>query len=280
MVIRKLVNGYKSTNYKLNQFPNNQFPVTNNQFPSKKNMQIPLKILIVEDEMIIAANLAMQLENIGYEILGIIPRGEDAINAIKTDKPDLVLMDINLKGELDGIETATQMQLYGSIPIIYLTANTDEAHFTRAKATNPYAFLSKPFKKLDLKHAIELAGEKFLAEKSEPQSNLEKFVLDDRIFVRHNEVMVKIIIDDIYYLEADRNYCQVFTKTNTYLLVNTLKNMEEKLPNMYFQRIHRSYIVNIKHINEVALNHVTVDKTILPLSKELRKDLLNRLKMI
>ncbi|MCP9764681.1 LytR/AlgR family response regulator transcription factor [Lacihabitans soyangensis] len=243
-------------------------------------MQIPLKILIVEDEMIIAANLAMQLENIGYEILGIIPRGEDAINAIKTDKPDLVLMDINLKGELDGIETATQMQLYGSIPIIYLTANTDEAHFTRAKATNPYAFLSKPFKKLDLKHAIELAGEKILAEKSEPQSNVEKFVLDDRIFVRHNEVMVKIIIDDIYYLEADRNYCQVFTKTNTYLLVNTLKNMEEKLPNMYFQRIHRSYIVNIKHINEVALNHVTVDKTILPLSKELRKDLLNRLKMI
>lgn len=243
-------------------------------------MQIPLKILIVEDEMIIAANLAMQLENIGYEILGIIPRGEDAINAIKTDKPDLVLMDINLKGELDGIETATQMQLYGSVPIIYLTANTDEAHFTRAKATNPYAFLSKPFKKLDLKHAIELAGEKILVEKSEPQSNLEKFVLDDRIFVRHNEVMVKIIIDDIYYLEADRNYCQVFTKTNTYLLVNTLKNMEEKLPNMYFQRIHRSYIVNIKHINEVALNHVTVDKTILPLSKELRKDLLNRLKMI
>ncbi len=243
-------------------------------------MQIPLKILIVEDEMIIAANLAMQLENIGYEILGIIPRGEDAINAIKTDKPDLVLMDINLKGELDGIETAIRMQLEGPMPIIYLTANTDDAHFARAKSTNPYAFLSKPFKKLDLKHAIELAGEKILTEKSKPPTNVEKFVLNDRIFVRHNEVMVKIIIEDIYYLEADRNYCQVYTKGNTYLLVNTLKNMEDKLPSQHFQRVHRSYIVNIKQINEVALNHLTVDKTILPLSKELRKDLLNRLNMI
>lgn len=243
-------------------------------------MQIPLKILIVEDEMLIAANLAMQLENIGYEIVGIFPRGEDAINAIKNDRPDLVLMDINLKGELDGIETAIKMQLEGPMPIIYLTANTDDAHFARAKSTNPYAFLSKPFKKLDLKHAIELARDKILAEKSEPQANVEKFVLNDRIFVRHNEVMVKIIIKDIFYFEADRNYCQVYTKGNNYLLVNTLKNMEDKLPPQQFQRIHRSYIVNLKHINEIAQNHITVDKTILPLSKELRKDLLNRLNMI
>ena len=243
-------------------------------------MHVPLKILIVEDEMLIAANLAMQLEGIGYEIMGIFPRGEDALNAIKNDRPDLVLMDINLKGELDGIETATRMQVESPMPIIYLTANTNDTHFERAKATNPYAFLSKPFKKLDLKHAIELAGKKILVEKSEPQPNIEKFVLNDRIFVRHNEVMVKIIIDDIFYLEADRNYCQVYTKANTYLLVNTLKNMEDKLPSEQFQRIHRSYIVNIKHINEVAQNHITVEKTILPLSKELRKNLLDRLNMI
>ena len=243
-------------------------------------MEVLLKILIVEDEMLIAANLAMQLEKIGYEIVGIIPRGEDAIKAIKIDKPDLVLMDINLKGELDGIDTATRMQIEGPIPIIYLTANTDDAHFARAKATNPYAFLSKPFNKLDLQHAIALAGEKILAEKSQPLTNLEKYVFEDRIFVRHNEVMVKIIIEDIYYLEADRNYCQVYTKGNTYLLVNTLKNMENKLPPQQFQRIHRSYIVNVNHINKVAQNHITVDKTILPLSKELRKELLDRLNMI
>ena len=243
-------------------------------------MQIPLKILIVEDEMLIAANIAMQLESIGYEIIGIIPRGQEAINTVKSDKPDLVLMDINLKGEMDGIETATLMQVDGHIPIIYLTANTDDISFNRAKATNPYAFLSKPFKKLDLKHAIDLASDRILAEKSELKNEPDKFVLNDRIFVRHNDIMLKIIIEDIYYLEADRNYCQVFTKNSTYLLVNTLKNMEDKLPTDAFQRIHRSYIVNIKHINEVAQNHITVQDKILPLSKELRKDLLDRLNMV
>ncbi len=243
-------------------------------------MESPLKILIVEDEMLIAANISIQLESLGYEILGIIPRGQEAINVVKSDKPDLVLMDINLKGEMDGIETATLMQLDGAIPIIYLSANTDEGSFKRAKATNPYAFLSKPFKKLDLKNALELASDRILTEKSEPQNQPDKFVLNDRIFVRHNEVMVKIIIADILYLEADRNYCNVCTKNNIYLLVNTLKNMEDKLPTEQFQRIHRSFIVNINHVDEVAQNHIMVENKILPLSKELRKDLLDRLKLV
>ena len=243
-------------------------------------MHQPLKILIVEDEMLIAANLAMQLKNIGYCITDTIPKGEDAVKAIKIDRPDLVLMDINLKGGIDGIETAAKMQEEGKMPIIYLTANTDDAHFERAKATNPYAFLSKPFKKLDLKHAIELAEEKIVIERSKPEAKPEKLVLNDRIFVRHNEVMVKVIIDDIYYLEADRNYCHVHIKSNTYLLVNTLKNMEDKLPTEQFQRIHRSFIVNLKHVDEVALTHIMVENKNLPLSKELRKDLLDRLKMI
>jgi DNA-binding LytR/AlgR family response regulator len=243
-------------------------------------MESPLKILIVEDEMLIAANISIQLESLGYEILGVIPRGQEAINVVKSERPDLVLMDINLKGEMDGIETATLMQLDGEIPIIYLSANTDEASFKRAKATNPYAFLSKPFKKLDLKNALALASDRILAEKSEPQNQPDKFVLNDRIFVRHNEVMVKIIIADILYLEADRNYCNVCTKHNIYLLVNTLKNMEDKLPTEQFQRIHRSFIVNINHVDEVAQNHITVENKILPLSKELRKDLLDRLRLV
>jgi DNA-binding LytR/AlgR family response regulator len=239
-----------------------------------------MKILIVEDQMLIAANIANQLEGIGYEVVGIIPRGEEAVKFVQNEKPDLVLMDINLKGELDGIETAKKLLQDGQIPIIYLTANSDDAHFERAKETNPYAFISKPFKKLDLQRAIELASARIIQENNEVKAELSNLKLDDRIFVRHNEVMVKIIIEDIYYLEADRNYCQVFTKNNTYLLVNTLKNMEDKLPAEIFQRIHRSYIVNIKHVNEVAQNHITVEGKILPLSKELRKDLLDRLQLV
>lgn len=243
-------------------------------------MDTQIKVLVVEDEMIIGAKVSMYLTALGYEVTGIIPRGEEAILHVRENTPDIILMDINLKGKLDGIETAILLQKQVDIPIIYLTANTDDATFARAKPTRPYAFISKPFKQLDLKHALELASERILTEKSEPQNQPEKFVLNDRIFVRHNDVMVKIIIEDILYLEADRNYCQVFTKNNTYLLVNTLKNMEDKLPSEQFQRIHRSFIVNLKHVDEVAQNHITVENKILPLSKELRKDLLDRLRLV
>ncbi len=243
-------------------------------------MNTQIKVLVVEDEMIIGAKISMYLTDLGYEVTEIIPRGEEVLFHVKENTPDIILMDINLKGKLDGIETAMLIQKEIDIPIIYLTANTDDATFARAKPTRPYSFISKPFKQLDLKHALALASERILTEKSQPQNQPEKFVLNDRIFVRHNEVMVKIIIADILYLEADRNYCQVFTKNSSYLLVNTLKNMEDKLPSEQFQRIHRSYIVNVNHVDEVAQNHITVEGKILPLSKELRKDLLDRLRLI
>jgi DNA-binding LytR/AlgR family response regulator len=237
-----------------------------------------IRILIVEDEMLIAANIAMQLENYGYEIVGIIPRGEEALKVVANEQPDLVLMDINLKGEMDGIQTAIAMQKIGKIPVIYLTANTDDAHFNRAKATNPYAFISKPFKKLDLQHAVELAVERILRENNEPKTEQNKLVLDDRIFVKQNDLMCKILISDILYLEADRNYCQVYTKDKNYLLVNTLRNMEDKLPAETFQRIHRSFIVNLNFVNEFNHSNITVGSKILPLSKELRPELMARLR--
>ena len=189
-----------------------------------------IKILVVEGETIIGAKISMYLTDLGYEVTGIIPRGEEAVFHVRENTPDIILMDINLKGSLDGIQTATLLQKEFDIPIIYLTANTDEATFARAKRTRPYACVSEPFKQLDFKHALELASERILIQKSEPQNQPDKFVLNNRIFVRHNEVMVKIIIADILYLEADRNYCNVCTKQHIYLLVNTLKNMKDKLP--------------------------------------------------
>lgn len=236
-----------------------------------------LKILIVEDEMLIAANIGTQLETLGYEVAGIFPRGEEAIKAVQNEKPDLVLMDIRLKGELDGIETASQMQKEGPMPIIYLTANADDEHFERAKATNPYAFIAKPFKKLDLQRALELSALRIQKESVELLAEPKVLKLDDRIFVRQNDLMCKILIADILYLEADRNYCQVFTRDKSYLLINTLKNMEAKLPIDTFQRIHRSYIVNLKQVNEFNHNHITVGNKILPMSKELRPELMVRL---
>ncbi|MCG2419314.1 response regulator [Aequorivita sp. F47161] len=251
------------------------------------------KILIVEDEMVIAANISLQLSDLGYEVTGILPRGEEALLNIKIDKPDIVLMDIQLKGEMDGIETACQIELQYNIPIIYLTANTDDAHFIRAKKTHPYAFISKPFKKLDLQRAIELTLERVAIESASealnnsaenntdtPFGNATDFILNDRIFVRHNEKMLKINIKDIYYIEADRNYCRIFSQGREHLIVMTLKDIDEKLPQKHFLRIHRSYVINLSQIDEVAGTHVVIAKKAIPMSKAMRTELLKRLQTI
>ncbi|QQX77087.1 MULTISPECIES: LytR/AlgR family response regulator transcription factor [Aequorivita] len=254
-----------------------------------------VKILIVEDEMVIAANISLQLSELGYEVTGILPRGEEALSHIKIDTPDIVLLDIRLKGKMDGIETAHEIQKQYNIPIIYLTANADEEHFNRAKETHPYAFISKPFKKLDLQRAIELTVDRISIENTSEKNNgsangngnnfinsenATDFILNDRIFVRHNEKMLKIDIKDIYYIEADRNYCRIFSQDREYLLVMTLKDIDEKLPQNHFLRIHRSYIINISQIDEVAGTHVVISKKAIPMSKAMRAELLKRLQTI
>ncbi len=245
-------------------------------------MENPIKILIVEDEMIIAANLSLLLSELGYEVNAIVSRGEEALLHIKQNQPNIILLDINLKGQLDGIETAQLMQKEYNIPIIYLTAYTDDAHFNRAKKTNPSAFISKPFKKLDLQHAIELTINRIKSQdysKNENECN-SPYILSDSLFVRNNDKRIKILIKDIYYIEAERNYCRIVSKDRECLLVMTLKDINDKLPNEHFLRIHRSYIVNISHIDEVAGSHIVISRKAIPMSKTLKRKLINRLQTI
>ncbi|MEO5775697.1 MAG: LytTR family transcriptional regulator DNA-binding domain-containing protein [Flavobacterium sp.] len=242
------------------------------------------KVLIVEDEMIIAANISMQLSNLGYIVTGIIPRGEEVLGHIEHNLPDIILMDINLKGDLDGIEIATIVQLKYKIPIIFLTANADEAHFNRAKATNPYGFISKPFKKLDLHRTIELTVIRIREEQAnENKSELiaeENYVLSDCIFVRSHDKMIKVSINDILYIEADRNYCKIHCKDKEHLLVMTLKDLEEKLIAKNFLRIHRSFIVNLSNVDEIATSHIIIAKKTIPISAESKKELLLHIQKI
>ncbi|MFD0991229.1 LytR/AlgR family response regulator transcription factor [Mariniflexile jejuense] len=244
------------------------------------------KILIVEDEMIIAANMSLQLATLGYDVTGIMLKGEDALVHIKQNIPDIILLDIQLKGTLDGIETAQIIQQDYNIPIIYVTANSDDANFNKAKSTNPYGFISKPFKKQDLQRSIELALNRFYSE-NEPQPELEHdeentapFILSDCIFVRHQDKMVKVQIDDILYIEAERNYSRIHSKNKEYLLVVTLKDLEDKLPENHFIRIHRSFIVNLSQIDEIATSHIVISKKAIPISAESKKQLLQHIQKV
>lgn len=250
-------------------------------------MNSPIKILIVEDEMVIGANISLQLTGLGYDVIGIVPRSEEAIACVQQECPDIVLMDINLKGDVDGVETSKLILKDHDVAIIYLTANADDANFNRAKNTHPYGFISKPFKKLDLQRAIELTIDRLKNESSEKEasksdsvSETDPFILSNCIFVRHHEKMVKVNIQDILYIEAERNYCRIYSKDKEYLLVMTLKDMDEKLPNKHFLRVHRSFIVNLSQIQEIATSHIVIGKKAIPVSKSLKDELLKRLQTI
>lgn len=241
-----------------------------------------IRILVVEDDMIIAANISLQLTNLGYEVTGIETRGEEAILNADVNPPDIILMDINLRGILDGVQTAQAIQKKADIPIIYLTANTDEASFLRAKKTRPLAFITKPFNKLNLQRTIALAVERLREneEKKEFGEKMDLQILDDRIFVRHNGKMAKLLLDDILYIEADRNYCTIVTTTSNYVLASTLKTMQERLPSSKFVRVHRSYMVNIAKLDVVGENHLEIGRIVIPFSKSQREFLLGRLRTI
>jgi DNA-binding LytR/AlgR family response regulator len=243
-------------------------------------MNESIKILIVEDEMIIGANISLQLSTLGYTIAALINKAEDVMPHIRKNRPTIVLMDINLNSEMDGIAVAHLINKEFKIPILFLTANTDEAHFIKAKETNPYAFIAKPIKKLELQRAIELVLVRIADEKNKNIIDEQPFVLSDSIFIHHQGKMIKIAVNDILYIEADRNYSKIYCIQKQYVVATTLKDLAEKLIVKTFIRVHRSYIVNIIHIEEIATSHIVIGKKTIPVIGEWKKNLLQHIQKI
>lgn len=127
-------------------------------------MSIP-KILVVEDERIVAKDIQINLEQLGYLVPAVAASGEQAVSKAAETCPDLVLMDINLKGEIDGIEAARQIYTRFNIPVIYLTAYSDDITLERAKLTDPLGYILKPFKARELHATIQMALSKHQMEK-------------------------------------------------------------------------------------------------------------------
>lgn len=129
------------------------------------------RLLIVEDEIIIAEDLQRRLERLGYEVVGIASSGEEAINIVKEKTPDLILMDIIIQGKMDGIETANNIKYMFDIPIIYLTAFSDEETLKRAKITEPFGYMVKPYRERELSITIEIALYKYNVDKKVKELN-------------------------------------------------------------------------------------------------------------
>lgn len=234
-----------------------------------------VKVVLVEDEPIIAADLTSQLIKQGLTVLGSFEDGEGVLEYLKMETPDIILMDVKLFGDLDGIDVANQINKKYQIPIIFLTSNTDSTTFNRAKLTFPHAFLSKPFRISDILHSIELAIEESHSVK---EKNHE--ILEDRIFIKNRDSLEKVLFSKIFYIKAEGAYTKVVTEEKEYILSQTLKKTEERITANYLFRIHRSFIININNVDRISEGHLYIGKNRIPLSRTYRDEVLQLFKTL
>lgn len=245
-------------------------------------------VLVVEDESIVAKDIQNSLKKLGYTVPSVENTGEDAIDAAGQYKPDLILMDIMLKGEISGIEAAEQIRTRYRIPVIFLTAYADESTLSKAKVTEPYGYIIKPFKEIDLHTSIEMALYKHGKEQEvrKERDLYSSIVLDkaseDCIFVKSNSRLVKVKTHEIYYVEALKDYVIIHTKDARYTVHSTMKDMLTKLSSSEFLRVHRSFIVRVDKIVAIEQNNLVIedDKKIIPVGGSYRDELHSRLKFV
>lgn len=264
-----------------------------------------IKILIVEDEAIIASTMEARLEKLGYAVMEAVHSGEDALEALQTDQPDLILLDINLEkggGKIDGIQTAAKIkELYG-IPFIYLSAFSDKETIERAKNTLPATYLLKPFKEADVQIAIEMAIANFSKQASENKTAAQPakteepaedepeaagetptdhaYLIKDCIFIKDDQVHIKIKIDDILFVQSSSNYVIIHTLQKEYVLCNTLIYVAKLIDKPNFFRPHQSYLVNLEHMSAFEKDCIYVGKHFVPISRAHQADFHKHLQIL
>ena len=237
-----------------------------------------MHILVVEDEPILAMDLSDSLEAEGYCVIGVATNGHKALDLFRTQPVDLVLCDVMIKGEWDGIETIRQLTAERPVPVIYLTALTDADTLERAKQTYPAAYLNKPYQLASLRTAIELAIHN--ATMRTPPASTERdstgrealLQINNYLYIKQNYQFIRINLNDLLYLEADNTYTKLVTSGRKYILRLTLSSILERISQPWLVRIHRSYAININSVESFNDVEVSIGPQLLPLSRSCKDD--------
>jgi DNA-binding LytR/AlgR family response regulator len=245
-------------------------------------------VLVVEDESIVSKDIQYSLKKLGYEIVGAASTGIKAVELALQLKPNVILMDIMLKGDMSGIEASAKIKEALNIPVIFLTAYADEKTLEKAKVTEPYAYIIKPFKEIDLHTSIEMALYKHgkelevLKERDLLYNIVESQDSKEFIFVKSNSRLVKIYNNDIYFVEALKDYVVINTLNSRYTIHSTMKDIERKLDERHFLRVHRSFIVSLDKIETIESPNIILedDKRIIPIGGSYKEELVNRINLI
>lgn len=230
-------------------------------------------------------DIRLQLEQLQYRVV-VVPSYELAVENLNLLKIDLVILDIKLNGEKDGIDLAEYISQKYQLPYIFLSSLTSPAYLERAKKVHPYAYLIKPFNLREIRIAIELAmvnyarDQRQLNEKPAYYEAQEVLPVKNCLFLRNKERYEKVRIDDILYLETSSNYTTVHTLTKAFIYSHLLKTFEEKLPANQFFRVHRSFIINIQTVDSFEGNSLFIHGKRIPVSQVYRSSIFKLLETL
>ncbi|MEO1052170.1 MAG: response regulator [Bacteroidota bacterium] len=220
-------------------------------------MKDAIKVIIVEDSVLVAADMANRLQAYGLEIMDTYTSGEQVLEALDKTTPDIIIMDIELAGALDGIGTASMInRLHKQIPIIYLSEYTDAKFVERAKQTFPANYLSKPFQESELIRAIEIAIANAEKARMERGSNDQTSPVKHIMLRTDNQKFIKLSLDEIIFLKAVRSYCDIITDRGKFTISKNMKGIYERIATEDFLRVNRSYVVNMKKVTELDGNTI------------------------
>ncbi len=238
-----------------------------------------LKIGVVEDELVIARTILSTLDELGYAHCGPAINYTEALEMLEHEKPDLLLLDIQLAGRKDGFDIAEHINERYKLPFIFLTANSDVETIDRAKKVKPHAYIVKPFTKEELYAAIEIAFHNFTG--SQPDVKPEKaasYYTKNFMFVKDGYVFRKIFFDELLYLESEANYVLLHLVSQKKVMVrSTINDFIEQLEPGRFIRIHRRFSVNTHFIEDISPNELSLRTIKLPIGKSYRDTLLQAL---
>lgn len=230
-----------------------------------------IKVMIVEDELIIAEDIRSKLSGLGYNVTGIATDVKEAESLLQKNSPDIVMLDIILRDGDDGIALAEIIRNQYNIPFIFLTSHADKVTIERAKRLKPDGYLVKPFTDRDLYSSIEIAFFK----KADNQVKLEEssfehenMVLNDCIIIKKDYLLIKIKFVDLQWIMSDGNYLKLHCSDDKkYLLRSTLKDLLARLPKELFLQTHKSYALNIDHIAAVEYDYIAIGKNHVPVGR-------------
>lgn len=239
------------------------------------------KILIVEDNIITAKHISNSIKKFGFQVTDLVNSLEGVQKSIVKSIPDLVILDINLGKDIDGIHIAEILEKEFGLSFIFLTSYNDENTINRIIKLNPLGYIIKPFNPVDLNAVIELAMFKInnknvqLKETAKDQNSLENV-----LFVKNGRKIERVLIPEIEYIQADGRYTYIVLSSSKKICSTPLKILKEKLSEAFFVQIHKSYLVNINKINTITLNYLVIGEREIPISKNFRSDLLSFLNMV